>query len=202
MLTADLLAAFDERLREIGAPISRFWRPGLTDAQMGSLTAEIGLSLSTEARIWWGWRDGIDVEAARSQASLGPSWDVLSLEAAVRDAVAKRDMAARAAEGGLLDPRDDWQDSWIALCGDVSYPRIACDCGVPPGAPSTIHYFDPEFNDDPRHPKAASIGELVHAWLEALDDGTWNIDSQTGEFALLDPTELVKTKGRDVADLL
>jgi cell wall assembly regulator SMI1 len=201
MLTADLLAELDGRLHDVGAPISRFWRPGLKDAQMDARTAEIGLSLPTEARIWWGWHDGIDVEAARSQASLGPSWDALSLEAAAQDAVAKRDMAARAAEGGL-DPRDDWSDSWIALCGDVSYPRIACDCGLPLGTPSTIHYFDPEFNDYPRHPKAASIGELVHIWLEALADGTWHIDPRTGEFASLDPTELVKAKGRDIADLL
>jgi len=202
LLSADLLVELDERLRHADAPITRFWRSGLSDDQMDASTSAIGLSLSAEARVWWGWHDGVDVGAARSQASLGPSWDVLSLEAAVQDTIAKRDLAARAAAQGRHEPRDDWADSWITLCGDVSHPRIACDCGVPPGAPSTIHYFDPEFNDEPRRPKAASLGELVRLWIEALDDGTWQIDPAAGEFASPDPNALVQAKGRDVADLL
>jgi hypothetical protein len=57
-------------------------------------------------------------------------------------------------------------------------------------------------NDDPHLPKARSMGEVVHVWLEALDDGTWHIDPAIGDFALLDPEELVKVKGPDIGDLL
>jgi hypothetical protein len=37
---------------------------------------------------------------------------------------------------------------------------------------------------------------------EAVEDGTWHIDPNTGDFAVLDPTELLHAKGPDVADLL
>jgi hypothetical protein len=63
-------------------------------------------------------------------------------------------------------------------------------------------YIDPEFNYDPYRPKAPSLGELIHTWLEALDEGTWHIDSTTGDFALLDPIAILAAKGPDVADLL
>ena len=54
---------------------------------------------------------------------------------------------------------------------------------------------------EPLRPKLGSIGELVHAWIEALDDGTWRIDPDTGHFALLAPSEL-EAKGDDIGDLL
>ncbi len=95
----------------------------------------------------------------------------------------------------------DWPDSWLALCGNVSYTRIACDCAVAADAPSPVHYFDPSENMEPGRAKTASIGELVHVWLDALDDGTWRVDPRTGDFALTDPIELA-AKGTDIAYLL
>jgi hypothetical protein len=99
-------------------------------------------------------------------------------------------------------PRGEWSTSWIALCGNPSPERLACECAVPTGAPSPAIYFDPEGNDEPQRPKASSIGEVIHLWIEALDDGTWHIDPTTGHFALLDPADLLDAKGPDVADLL
>jgi hypothetical protein len=165
---------------------------------MDALTAEIGLSLSAEARIWWGWHDGVDLEAAAPPTLfLGSGWETFSLALAVQDVIGKRQYAQASPDF----PNSAWPDSWITLCGLASYPRIACDCAVPGGAPSTVHYFDPADNMEPLRPKLGSIGELVHAWLEAIDDGTWRIDADTGTFALLAPTEL-EAKGDDLGDLL
>jgi hypothetical protein len=202
-LTVALLDQLAEKLTEINAPVAKLWRPGLSEPEMDALTAEIGISLSTEARIWWGWHDGVELGAARPwQRGIGGGWDALPLAAAVQDASRKRQFAETAAAENPGFHHCDWPGSWIALCGDVSYPRLACECAVPAGAPSPVHYFDPSGNMEPMRPKVGSVGELVHAWLDALADGTWYIDPATGQFALRDPTELLDAKGADLADLL
>lgn len=202
LLTAALLERLDEKLTEIDAPVAKLWRPGLAEAEMDALTAEIGISLSTEARIWWAWHDGVDLEAARPwQRGIG-GWDALPLAAAVEDAIRNRQIAVTVAAENPGFHHADWPDSWIALCGDVSHPRLACECAVSAGAPSPVHYYDVSGNMEPMRPKVGSVGELVHVWLDALDDGTWHIDPATSRFALRDPTELLRAKGADIADLL
>jgi hypothetical protein len=203
-LSPELLGQLEHKLEEIGAPVTRLWRPGLDDSQMDAITAELGLSLSlsTEARIWWAWHDGIDHEQSPMHSSFGPGWDAYPLAHAVDDAIANREIAAEEAEADPDSHNSAWLSSWIALCGNVSYPRLVCECAVPAGEPSPVHYFDPEGNMDPRQPRLASVGELVHLWLEALDDGTWHIDATTGDFALYDPMELLQAKGPNLADLL
>lgn len=202
LLTAELLEHLDQRLHDISAPITRIWRPGLSDDQMDELTGPIGITLPTEARAWWRWHNGAE-RVIGQQPAIGPGWDQLPLAEAVRDATVYRDVALRVADpDGYIDPRSDWSISWIALCGNPSPERLACECAVPAGAPSPAIYFDPEGEDEPQRPKAPSIGEVIHIWLEALDDGTWHIDPTTGHFAILDPTELLNAKGFDVADLL
>jgi hypothetical protein len=203
LLTTELLDRLDEKLAEVEAPVTKLWRPGLAGAEMDALTAEIGLSLSTDARTWWGWHDGVSLDAAPPwERGIGGGWDALPLASAVQDAIQMRKHAATAAEENPGFHHSDWSDSWIALCGDVSYPRLACECAVALGEPSTVHYFDLLGNMEPARPKVGSIGELVHVWIEALDDGTWRIDPTTSQFALRDPTELLHAKGPDIADLL
>jgi cell wall assembly regulator SMI1 len=199
-LSTELLERLDQRLIEIGAPIAKAWRPGLTDADMDALVSELGLSLSAEIRLWWGWHDGI--EGPSLLPTVGGGWAPISLHDAVQDTIQQREKAALWRQEFPGNPIGDWADSWITFCATPSPARLASDCGAPDGSLTPVLYFDPEFNEDPRQPKAVSMGELVHIWLGALDDGTWHIDPATGDFALLDPTELVEAKGRDVADLL
>jgi hypothetical protein len=202
LLTIDLLAELSDKLEEIGAPVTKHWRHGLLDHEMDALAAGIGVSLSTEARIWWAWHDGVDLDRSPAYSSFGPGWDAYSLAHAIDDATRMRQIAATAARDQPGLHNQDWPDSWLALCGNVSYTRIACDCSGPADTPSSIHYFDPVDIMEPARPRLQSIGELVHAWLDAIEDGTWHIDPATGDFALLDPTELLNAKGSNVADLL
>jgi cell wall assembly regulator SMI1 len=201
-LTSELLGQLDQRLHDLGAPVTTIWRPGLDDQQMDALTAEIGLTLSAEARAWWAWHDGIDRTIITPLPAIGPHWEPLSLAEAVQDTILMRALAAGISRDHPDDKRSKWLDSWIALCGTPSYDRLVCDCAVPAGAVSPALYFDPPGNPDPSRPKAPSIGEIVHLWLEALEDGTWHIDPATGHFAHLDPTELLRAKGPNIADVL
>jgi cell wall assembly regulator SMI1 len=203
LLTADLLAELDQRLRDIGAPVTRIWRPGLSDNDMDELTGPIDLTLPIEARAWWAWHDGVERGVVRPQPAIGTGWVPLPLAEAVRQVTFYRETSAVEVDAdGYIDRRGNWSTSWIALCGNPSPERLACECAVPAGAPSPAIYFDPEGEDEPQRPKAPSIGEVIHAWIEALDDGTWHIDPATGNFALTDPMELLHVKGADVADLL
>jgi hypothetical protein len=202
LLTADLLEQFDQRLRDLDAPVARIWRPGLSDDEMDELTKPIGLTLSTEARAWWSWHDGVERGVIRPQPAIGTGWVPLPLSEAVRQATVYRGISpAEADADGYIDRRGEWSTSWIALCGNPSPERLACECAVPAGAPSPAIYFDPEGEDEPQRPKAPSIGEVIHIWFDALDDGTWHIDPATGDFALVD-VEVLLAKGPDIADLL
>ncbi|MET0604090.1 MAG: hypothetical protein ABW167_19055 [Baekduia sp.] len=203
LLTVALLEQLEEKLTEINAPVAQLWRPGLAEAEMDALTAEIGISLSIEAKIWWGWHDGVELGAARPwQRGIGGGWDALPLAVAVEDTARNRQIAVTIAAENPGFHHADWSDSWIALCGDVSHPRLACECAVPAGAPSPVHYYDVSGNMEPGRPKVGSVGELVHVWLDALEDGTWHIDPTTGQFALRDPTEDLGARSADIADLL
>jgi hypothetical protein len=203
LLTVALLEQLEKKLTEINAPVAKLWRPGLAEAEMDALTVEAGISLSTEARIWWGWHDGAELGAARPwQRGIGGAWDALPLAAAAEDAIRNRRFTVTVAAENPGFHHADWPDSWIALCGDVSHPRLACECAVPAGAPSPVHYYDVSGNMEPMRPKVGSVGELVHTWLDALVDGTWHIDPATSQFALRDPTGLLSAKGADLADLL
>jgi hypothetical protein len=67
---------------------------------------------------------------------------------------------------------------------------IACDRSPQPLSP--VMYFDPEFNLSPELPQLPSIGELVHLWMEALEDGTYSIVD--GVFDIVDPPEVLVEK--------
>jgi hypothetical protein len=158
LLTVDLLAQLDQRLEEIRAPVTRVWRPGLDDEQMDALTAEIGLSLSTEARAWWAWHDGIERNISVPLPGVGPGWEPLSLSEAVQDAMRKRLMAADWARDFPDEPRGAWPDSWIAFCGTPSPERLACDCAVSAGCAITRPVLRPRGQRRPAPSQGAVDG--------------------------------------------
>jgi hypothetical protein len=60
-----------------------------------------------------------------------------------------------------------------------------------------VLFFNPEFNDHPEQPLLPSIGELVHLWLEAFQDGTYRIVDGAFEVDLPDVLQAKwKAKGR------
>jgi hypothetical protein len=202
-LTPELLAALDQALEGVGAPVDRYWRPGLNEAEMDALTEPIGITLTAEARLWWSWHDGVDDDLRqRPRRTLGDGWQPPSLADAVADAQRNRQHADRWAQSHPDEDYDDWRPSWIAFCGVEGPERLACDCADPTADPTPIVHFDPEFTATPSDYIARSMGDVVTVWLAALADGTWHVDPTTGLFALIDQVTLARAKGETVAALL
>ena len=74
-LTVDLLEQLAERWRRQRAPITEALSPGLDEEEMDALIAPLGLSLPVEARVWWGWHDGVAAKHAHGAATVvGTGW--------------------------------------------------------------------------------------------------------------------------------
>src|SRR4051812_13756660 len=115
LLTTQLLKQLDERFPELGAPVTRVRGPGLGDEQMDALTRGSGHSLSTAARVWWAWHDGIERDVVVPLPGIGGR-ELLSLREAVQDPKRKRAMAVDWSRDFPEDPRGDWSATWIAFC--------------------------------------------------------------------------------------
>jgi hypothetical protein len=187
-LTPDLLDVFERSLRAVGARIAGSWRPGASPAALDALEAYVGGRLSDEARLWWSWRDGVaDRGHNAAEYVLGRFWTPLSVQGSADCTRFLRDL--------FTDFEPDlpplWDPSWTVLCVEErAHIVIACDRSPQPLSP--VMYFDPEFNLSPELPQLPSIGELVHLWMEALEDGTYGIVD--GEFNIVDPPEVLVEK--------
>jgi len=178
-VTESLLTALQQRWREHGLPISRHLRPGLPDDAMDSLTAPLGLSLPGEARRWWGWHDGVEVDGvtlARDRAMTGTGFGNLSLAEAVSEARARRQHAAEAAgdEAERL-----WQPTWMPFAVNSGGGVAAFDCARPEVLRTPIHVIDWHRSapNDLHGPQAPSLGLVVEWWIEAFDSGAYRYDS-------------------------
>lgn len=176
LLDSDLLTRLEAGWKNHAASIVDHLAPGLTDEEMSEITAPLGLSLPLEARAWWGWHDGVPWRpdgGATPERALGPGLEYMPL----RDAV----------EGYLLDRRiftevegdpEPFRPAAYFPITRSSGP-ILCDCSVPEGAPTPIYYTHTYESrlETMQRPVAASFGEMVTWWIEALADGSWRWDS-------------------------
>jgi hypothetical protein len=81
LLTAELLRAYERRLREAGLVIVQILRLGLSEPQIDAHTADLGLRLPHEAKVGFGWHDGY--EPTGFQEVIGAGVEMLSLEDAI-----------------------------------------------------------------------------------------------------------------------
>jgi hypothetical protein len=172
VLTADLLETLETGWARQSAPVMEHLRPGLSPERIDDLTAPLGLRLPVEARIWWGWHDGVDVRLG-PRTELGPSLPFLPLEAAIDLCLLLRDQAAH-----VWGERADywWRTSWFPITERLG--AIRCECGVEEGAPTPIFWADSHDHDANglTIPKLESLGSLVAWWGEALETGAWRYD--------------------------
>jgi hypothetical protein len=170
------------RLRRVwaaqGAPLVERLRPGLSMERIDELTRPLGLRLPVEARTWWGWHDGVDVELGIAY-ELGPSLAFLPLDRAV--ALCR---LARAHAAEVWGDRADevWRPSWFPLAERTG--EIRCDCAVADGDPTPIFWADSHDYDAEglSTPKAVSLGQMVGWWIEALETGAWEYDHGRGRW--------------------
>jgi hypothetical protein len=183
ILSRELLDEFEQRLREVGAPVFDRWRPGLTDTEIDDTTASLGLVLPVEPRLWWSWRDGVGFDEPAALRTLGPMWVPLKLTDAIEVAQIEREVQAKwVRDGSQPTSAILWVDSWLPFCGDVSSACLACGCEVGAMEPSPVFYVDGPFNTRPTVARTRSMAELIRVWLQGLDDGLWHIDPKTGGF--------------------
>lgn len=128
LLDDALLRDFESRLRETGAPVARALRPGLRDAEMDALTAQLDVSLPDEARRWWGLHDGATAQPGFEPPALGPhpSFSFFPLARAVEITASIRRILREAwkSQGvGAFGPH--WQPAWLGLRVEVEDDGLA-----------------------------------------------------------------------------
>jgi hypothetical protein len=198
ILDVSLLRAFEERLRLWDLPVGRWANPGLTDDEMDEVVAPLGLRLPIEARIWWGWYDG---ETKEGRGKLFTPWDgMLPLREAVDVYLSFRSMANKLSEPDHLPPPRDnpdffWHPGWFPLLG----PQLpfVIDCSVGENEPTPIRMIDWQDVDGFFEPRAGSFGQMVAWWIEAIDSGAWDRDTERQRWRsrhMLLPPELRRTQ--------
>ena len=160
MLDDAFLAEFDDRLREVGAPIVEAWAPGCTDEEIDAVLAPLGIDLPEEARRWWRWHNGTRDAAPMAHRNIGAR-SLLRLEDAADEYSAGcREMRQLFGVDGLLPAVSD-------------KPRIFFACSAS-GAGAVPVYVQGDI--DAPVPALPSIRTLLAAWMQLIETGAWALD--------------------------
>ena len=192
LLSFELLEAFRGRLVEQGAPVVGLLARGLDRDELRAALSDIELEPSAEAQVWWGWSRGVPLEAVRQPGSraLGPGMDYLEPEETAVILRQLRELAVPLAEDAAdfatgtprATPGWWWQPGWLPITTNGAGTTIACDCSVPEGEPSPMYAVNWGVRENFYEPSAASFGQMVTWWIEALDDGSWRYDREAGRW--------------------
>jgi hypothetical protein len=138
VLDEALLARLEQAWAAQGAPIAGNSTPGLSNEEMDDMTEPLGLRLPIEARVWWGWHDGV---AWRPNGELtperwiGPVGEYLPLRDALDLYLEERKMFADVVGG---DPEPCRPAAYLPIT--YSTGPVFCDCSVAENEPSPISH--------------------------------------------------------------
>jgi cell wall assembly regulator SMI1 len=146
----------------------------MADREIDALVAPLGLELPHEARVWWGWHDGSEVELVSH--ALGNGIGPLRLARAVEEYRGLLDAATDVATGDdTLAPEELWRRQWFPF----AVPRrghLAVQCGTGTKAPTPIRLVEFYFHEESQEPIALSLGAVVSVWINAIESGAWTYD--------------------------
>jgi len=149
--------------------------PGLGEEEQRELIAPLGLTIPSELRTWWAWRQ---IDAAVTDSS-----EILSLPSAVRYCQMRRDVAAEVAADTKADPEELWPQRFlaVALSGSIA---IATDCSVQGPASPLFADLAHGIPVNPSHLALPSFGHLIHGWVEMYEAGYYTWDDHRGWIAI------------------
>lgn len=176
MLDEELLAAFEARLRHVGAAVVGHFAPGLDDERIDELLAPLGVDLPEEARAWWRWHNGT-ARAAPPGTYIIPGREQMPLEAAIN----------LAATANLMVEAFSMPELAKLLHLVSNKPIIYVDGNGPRDAPAPIY----SQNDEPERPEIAlpSVGDLIATWTQLIEDGVF-ATTPDGRWQPLDPNRI------------
>jgi hypothetical protein len=169
-VTADelrpLLDAFENRLREYGAPVVEALRPGAPPERVRAKLEAEGLGAHDDLVTWWGWHDGAvrhdvdpDYEGPgiffRPETTLVGPWHAISIADALRIRRWYRDQ-------GLME-------TWVPVAQFEGQPVLCAETATPAGDPP-LHIVD-EGVLPGAPPQFASLADFVRTVLRLFDDG-------------------------------
>ncbi len=178
-LSTELLGRLESSLLTQDAPVVSRLNPGLSDSEIDELSAQIGLHLPDEARLWWKWHDGAsplsDDPYGGNACTVGPQRRIWTLAETI---TARADELELAKEVEPDDPDYWWNPSWLPF----TTAPTAVDCTPDDDGCCAVRNTDPMWDPNDRGPQvAASIGELVELWIYALDNRIWRWDPSIGD---------------------
>jgi cell wall assembly regulator SMI1 len=182
LLTRQLLEQLEERWRAQNAPIAHHLQPGLSEPEMATIMAPLGLAVPAEARTWFGWHDGARSDGvAINWTMTGLGWKFFPLSHAVEEATEQRTRARQ-----IAGERADallWRDAWLPLADNFHAGVIVVDATAPADRRETpVYYTEPELGTRAGAPRAATLGQMVTWWIEAIDEHVIDYDSSTGDW--------------------
>ncbi|MBU5421245.1 hypothetical protein KQI48_01060 [Cellulomonas hominis] len=168
------LIGFEQRLRDLGAPVTNRLRPGLDPEEIEQISAEHGVQLSQDATAWWAWHDGdrVRYEDDWGTPGLTPFTVFCGLRASLQRAAQLHDLTwdADAFDVPGIDA------DYLATMFDRQYvvllqsqQPVVMDCRDPlaPGSPTGVYSLEGGIG------RTITLTERVGWWHWALDTGFW-----------------------------
>ena len=172
-----LLTEYEQRLRDLGAPVVDYLRPGLSELEIDEISAEFGVRLTPAARAWWGWHDGDRERYSNDwgRPSLVPWLTFCGLRGALERSAWLRDIVTRdqPEEGHVPDPRGEdamFYRQYVTLLQD-QHPWVM-ECRRPDAPDAPVGYY----STDTGLWSFRTFAEQIGWWNWALDNAYWRLD--------------------------
>lgn len=187
------LQRLEEAFRAQGALTLKFASPGLSEDQIATTLAGIGLPAPDEVLTWWGWRNGSVRDGSwqhRQGASIGPF-----LQPTLAESIAYRaKQRTQEMELGNSPEQVDliWHRSWLLLAGRREALAVLVEEGA---STCPVLTADPYGTVD----SATSVTEAVAVWVRALEERWWSWDDSAGLWRYNDEKIPEKINARQIA---
>lgn len=181
MLTEDLMREFLDAIDRAGGHLAEYLLPPRPGVDVQKLVRDgTGLELPEEARVWWSFHNGTAQEAYYRGL---PTSRLIGIEEAVDTCRTLRNVSAAyvvAMMQSQLPNHPLFEVWWFPLLnrdGDV----LMCDASANAQEPSPVRRFIKGGEPFDYHRiRARSMGEMVRRWIQAVDDGWYRFNEETG----------------------